>query len=418
MEESCRNSGENVENRSSKRKFLMICRPGFETDLGEELSRSMGGISLPGLTTGPGWLACDLPGEPSAKAALIFERQRLPGAFWMDVPRGDALRMADLGSAVQGLLESGRAPWCLHAFTPDPQSNPGHTARVEAMGRDLVAGLQTAHAELAQRFVPAGEPLPAHGQVVQLCLVEGGVWVSAAPLSRLTSDAPGGVHPIAGDPLAPSRSYLKLEEAFRVLERQPTLRERVIDLGAAPGGWSYACLKRGCHVLAVDNGPMKIKGLEDLPGLLEHRKANGLSFRPAAGWVPTDWLISDMLVPPGETLGLLRRWLEGGWMRRFVVNIKLPQRHPLEALKPVETFLAGWPGLRYRMVQLYHDRREVTVTGELTTLPPAREATKKPREAGMKTHPRGAKSKKPTRRPPKQPGKKPVQPAARRRKRR
>ena len=406
--------------------LMIVCRAGFEPDLEAELVWRGGSLDqhpapFPdhfSIQSGSGWMVFDglSPGLQAATTRpFIFERQRLPHPQFVASGGGQAATITEF---VEKSLETTTHPWALHGFTPDPQGEPGLTAGAETLSRKILEALRKSAPALADQFSPADLPLPGQSRVVQICLLREGAWVSTAPLSALTNPAPGGVYRIPGDSLAPSRSYLKLEEAFLVMGRQPALRERVIDLGAAPGGWSYGCLKRGCHVLAVDNGPMKIKGLEDLPGLLEHRKANGLSFRPAAGWVPTDWLISDMLVPPGETLGLLRRWLEGGWMRRFVVNIKLPQRHPLEALKPVETFLAGWPGLRYRMVQLYHDRREVTVTGELTTLPPAREATKKPREAGMKTHPRGAKSKKPTRRPPKQPGKKPVQPAARRRKRR
>jgi 23S rRNA C2498 (ribose-2'-O)-methylase RlmM len=80
---------------------------------------------------------------------------------------------------------------------------------------------------------------------------------------------------------------------------------------------------------------------------------------------PVDWLLSDMLIAPGQALGLLRRWLDGGWARRLVVNIKLPQQYPLAALTPICAYLREVPGLRFQMRQLYHDRREVTVMGEV-----------------------------------------------------
>ena len=38
---------------------------------------------------------------------------------------------------------------------------------------------------------------------------------------------------------------------------EPMPGERVCDLGAAPGGWSYSAAKRGASVVAVDNGPLK-----------------------------------------------------------------------------------------------------------------------------------------------------------------
>jgi 23S rRNA C2498 (ribose-2'-O)-methylase RlmM len=63
---------------------------------------------------------------------------------------------------------------------------------------------------------------------------------------------------------------------------------------------------------------------------------------------------------------LLKRWLDEGALRRFVVNVKLPQEHPDPALEPLEACLRGVRGLRFRIRQLYHDRREVTVMGETT----------------------------------------------------
>ncbi|HBR14741.1 MAG TPA: rRNA methyltransferase, partial [Candidatus Omnitrophica bacterium] len=58
------------------------------------------------------------------------------------------------------------------------------------------------------------------------------------------------------DPQAPSRSYLKIEEAFHIFGCEPGKNDTVIDLGAAPGGWSHSALKRGASVIAIDNGPL------------------------------------------------------------------------------------------------------------------------------------------------------------------
>jgi hypothetical protein len=91
-----------------------------------------------------------------------------------------------------------------------------------------------------------------------------------------------------------------------------------------------------------------------------------------------------MLIAPGACLGLLRKWVAGGWARRFIVNIKLPQKHPLRALAPLREFLAEIPGLNWRMRQLYHDRREVTLMGELAraslAAPPGKGTAKGPKD--------------------------------------
>jgi 23S rRNA C2498 (ribose-2'-O)-methylase RlmM len=62
---------------------------------------------------------------------------------------------------------------------------------------------------------------------------------------------------------------------------------------------------------------------------------------------------------------MLRKWFAGRWMRRFVVNVKIPQLHAYPAIRPVEDFLRSVPGIRFSIRHLYHDRREVTLYGRL-----------------------------------------------------
>ncbi|MBI2439891.1 MAG: hypothetical protein HYV35_00800 [Lentisphaerae bacterium] len=171
------------------------------------------------------------------------------------------------------------------------------------------------------------------------------------------------MHRIRFDIQAPSRSYLKIEEVFERLQEAPIRGQHVVDLGAAPGGWSYAFLKRGCRVLAVDNGPLKLNHPGTAGGSLTHHRENGISFVPPPTWRPLDWMVSDMLISPGQTLGMFRKWIERAWTRRFVLNIKLPQQHPYPAIKPIETFLRSQPRIQFHIRQLYHDRREITVFG-------------------------------------------------------
>jgi 23S rRNA C2498 (ribose-2'-O)-methylase RlmM len=89
--------------------------------------------------------------------------------------------------------------------------------------------------------------------------------------------------------------------------------------------------------------------------------ADGLTFEPNREHLPLDWLVADMLIPPGPAFGLLRRWTSPTLTRRLVVNVKLPQEHPWPALKPIVAYLRGLNGWKMEIRQLYHDRREVTV---------------------------------------------------------
>jgi 23S rRNA (cytidine2498-2'-O)-methyltransferase len=201
--------------------------------------------------------------------------------------------------------------------------------------------------------------------VLQLMLTQREVWTSVAPSSALSDRVPGGVHRMRMDPAAPSRSYLKMEEALLRSGLPVTDGERVLDLGAAPGGWSHAFLKRGCHVIGVDRGPMKLRVPDVTSARFTHVREDGLVYVPPAEWLPLDWLVSDMLVPPGKALGLLRRWIGRRWARRFVVTLKLPQKQAWPVLRDVMAWLDRCEGFQYEIRQLYHNRREVTLWGTL-----------------------------------------------------
>jgi 23S rRNA C2498 (ribose-2'-O)-methylase RlmM len=303
-----------------------------------------------------------LPGDP-----FIFERQRLPQARWFGADDLDAL--AATVAAEQGLGVANATLWTIHSFAPNPDTEDSRTREAQALERRVLAQLERDQPELMGRFRAADRgPVAGDALVWQLCRMAGGVWSSQALRGELSDPYPGGIHRMPADPQAPSRSYLKIEEALDVMRQihlvgNPRPNETVVDLGAAPGGWTWAFVKRGCRVYAVDNGPLKLQSQGELGGEAIHLREDGLGFRPQR---PADWLLSDMLIAPGQALGLLRRWLSGGWARHLVVNIKLPQADPLVALAPIVDYLRGVPGLRFHLRQLYHDRREVTLMGELS----------------------------------------------------
>lgn len=172
-----------------------------------------------------------------------------------------------------------------------------------------------------------------------------------------------GPRRMADDERAPSRSYLKVEEAYRLIDREPGQDETVVDLGAAPGGWSYSAAKHGARVVAIDNGPLKGGALGH--PLIEHRREDAFAFRPAPGEV-FDWLFCDLVEDPHHVMtNLVTPWLAGGWCRRFVINLKFGRVAPLGFLRELRSpqgVLATYaPGFRLR--HLYHDREEFTVVG-------------------------------------------------------
>jgi 23S rRNA (cytidine2498-2'-O)-methyltransferase len=179
-----------------------------------------------------------------------------------------------------------------------------------------------------------------------------------------------GQRRMADDPDAPSRSYLKVEEAYGILGREPAPGERVADLGAAPGGWSFSAARRGASVVAVDNGPLKGGALNQ--PLIEHLRSDAFRFVPQVERVvphapPFDWLFCDLLEEPHHVISsLLQPWLEHRWCRRFVVNLKFGRVDAVALLRELRAPNSPLARAhRWQVRHLFHDREEFTVTGEV-----------------------------------------------------
>jgi len=338
---------------------LYVCRTGFELALWEEArSRGLAGSSDPRVLEG----AVLLPAPESARSPrLIFERQRLERCFLIPSSQLKPLSVTTVRQ-ILGRLEDTNEPWCLHAFCiPEGEAAP-LARRIGGVTKALLRVAREHAPFLMARYRGEGDVNDA-GMVLQLALTAEGAWVSVGARERMTETRPGGCFRMRMDSAAPSRSFLKIEEVFERMGDAPRKGEVVVDLGAAPGGWSYACLRRGARVIAVDRGPLKLP--PDAASEIEHLRENGLTFSPSPRLLPVDWLLCDMLVSPGTALGILKRWLGRSWMRRFVVNMKLPQERPYRSIQDLEAYLASRRGLTWKILQLYHDRREVSAWGWL-----------------------------------------------------
>ena len=184
---------------------------------------------------------------------------------------------------------------------------------------------------------------------------------------RNSNNVPNGIHRVSMASDAPSRSYLKLAEAFEVFldrkEQALWLKPQMtaVDLGAAPGGWTWQLVQRGLQVTAVDNGPLK--GAAASHPAIRHLRQDGFKFRPQR---PVDWLVCDMVEQPQRVAALMTEWFVGGLTSHAIFNLKLPMKKRVAALRTALEFLRtalNARGIRYRLEakQLYHDREEVTV---------------------------------------------------------
>jgi 23S rRNA (cytidine2498-2'-O)-methyltransferase len=117
----------------------------------------------------------------------------------------------------------------------------------------------------------------------------------------------------------PSRAYLKLWEALTRLGRHPGPGERCLDLGASPGGWTWALARLGARVEAVDKAPLDPR-VAAMPGVtMRNESAFGLD---PAKEPPVDWLFSDVICYPARLLALVRRWIAADAAQNLVCTIK------------------------------------------------------------------------------------------------
>ncbi len=181
---------------------------------------------------------------------------------------------------------------------------------------------------------------------------------------RNASPWPMGIPRLKFPAGAPSRSTLKLDEAFQFFLAHPDEAlvpgMTAVDLGAAPGGWTYQLVRRHIRTVAVDNGPMDSRLLDS--GIVQHARADGFRYRPLK---PVDWLVCDMVEQPHRVAALVADWLAEGACREAIFNLKLPMKKRFDCVSECRSIIEDRLLKADRKVviafkQLYHDRQEIT----------------------------------------------------------
>lgn len=167
------------------------------------------------------------------------------------------------------------------------------------------------------------------------------------------SSYPNGLVDLVQDHVnPPSRAYLKLCEALLLYGTLPQRGERCLDLGAAPGGWTYVLDSLGCSITAIDRAPLDAR-LMHKPNI-RYLKQDAFSFKPDTEEQAWDWLFSDVICYPDKLLALVQAWLASGKVRHLIVTIKFqgPTNHDVIA------GFAGIPG--GRLMHLSYNKHELT----------------------------------------------------------
>lgn len=176
---------------------------------------------------------------------------------------------------------------------------------------------------------------------------------------------PGGARHFAQTPEQISRAEFKFLEALESFGLTLPEHGRVLDLGAAPGGWTRLLLEAGLQVVAVDPARMdprleKHPRMEHYRGYTERYLEEALRRRSKF-----DVIVNDMRMDARDAARLLVE--AAPCLRRdgFILSaFKLP--HATREINPLATLREGMRILQktYAIVQarqLFHNRQEVTV---------------------------------------------------------
>jgi 23S rRNA (cytidine2498-2'-O)-methyltransferase len=343
--------------------MLAYCRPGFEGECAQELATLDAELATGGYVRSKrdsGFVELVMPDASAATrfAAsvgwrdLTFARQVLR----MRAKVGDLPREDRLGVLMPAIRSSERRYSDALIESPDSDAARELAGLCRSLGNALVGAMKR------ESLLDPESPWRLH-----VCLTDAQTAFIAEAETGRSSTWPGGIPRLRFPAAAPSRSTLKLEEALLTLldadERERWLKPGMtaVDLGAAPGGWTWQLVRRSIRVTAVDNGPMDQKLIDS--GLVTHLREDGFRYRPAQA---VDWLVCDMVEQPRKVAARMAEWLAGGWCRQAIFNLKLPMKKRFDEVQLCramieETVAAAGKRMEWRASQLYHDREEITV---------------------------------------------------------
>jgi 23S rRNA (cytidine2498-2'-O)-methyltransferase len=355
-----------------------LCQQGAEPALKREIAASNPELKF--AFSRPGFLTykSTQPLDPEFAPELILAR-----AFGLTLgkARGDLPAVVQAARAELRRLEplAPGATFRLHVserdfFDPgvlppgyDPFSAP----------RELEAALR-ADPELKPRF-RAGAP--ANGDwVFDVIRIEAGATKDEPVTMRLTDNEVWfgfhrhtPMHPsFAGGrfagPLpqaAPSRAYLKLEEAAHLYLIPLKKGDTTVEIGSAPGGASFALVQRGLNVVGIDPGAMEPAFLENAGRAFQHLRKPVLQVDREELPKRFEWLLLDMNVDPETALPVIEEWVPvlEGKLKGVILTLKLNDWSLTERIPGYLERLRALGLTRLRARQLSSNKQEFCVYG-------------------------------------------------------
>ena len=353
--------------------LLAYCRKGFEKECLQELQRIGGEHLVYGysqIESQQGWVLWrvtqgDIKTLYTKLEAdkMVFVRQLylLLADLHIDNPKDRVTPM------LESLQDAGRFGYLSIEAPADDEQGSLH-----GLSKKLVPPLSS---RLKKENLLTAKPSNRLPTCHVVCLSGTHFFITASTRPTASSYAEG-VPRLRFDQEAPSRSALKIEEAFQVMlapeEKAFVLKrgQKGVDLGAAPGGWTWYLVNQGLKMTAVDHGALAKSLMDDSD--VAYVSADGFVYKPPK---PVDWVVCDIVDKPMRTLERMAVWFTSGWTKCALFNLKLPMKSRFDTveacLAKLQSRLEGADiAAEVRVKQLYHDREEVTVIVITPPLPP------------------------------------------------
>jgi len=350
--------------------IVLYCRPGFEKECGAEIQEKASWNEVYGylqLTKNEGIVFFHLNNpEDGEKMMGQIPLKRLIFARQWFVTLTDKIELPDY-NRVEAISDALGQDWQyadLRMETPD--TNDGKS--LSKFCRKLAVPLRQA---LRKKKILTAKN-DNEGAILHALFFSGSEVILGFSLGHNSSAHVMGIPRLKFPSKAPSRSTLKLDEAFLHFIPRDEWDERLtsgmnaVDLGAAPGGWTYQLVRRGMMVTSIDNGPMAESLMET--GQVKHKMIDGFKYIPMKQNVY--WLVCDMIEKPQRVAKLMADWLLHGYCKEAMFNLKLPMKgryqqvaNDLQSMK--DAFSRH--NVKYELYakHLYYDREAVTVHARL-----------------------------------------------------
>ncbi len=212
--------------------------------------------------------------------------------------------------------------------------------------------------------------LPDDGEwIVDLVIVEPGeIWVGVHRHHAGHTGYPGGQIPTDMPDEAPSRAYLKFVEAGRLWHVPFRAEDTVLEIGASPGGMSFAALERGMTVWGVDPGFMDPRVRATFPDRFHFLHFKVLDLRPEDLPRSPDWIVCDISLAPAIAMqGLEHAWDVSRAQESACGLVMVLKMNQWKLAEEIPRFLQKIKSLGFTRVQarqLPSNRQEITVYAE------------------------------------------------------